>query len=135
MEAIHPDDLAETKLIFLKANASHLPFSVDYRVLRDRPALLYGIVLLGLGLVLTPLGAQKRGIQAWYEIGSFQLQPSEFAKLGVVLVLAAYCHEHKGHLDAWRLGAEVWGYGERGSLEPGSQIGHERCRGRAVSAA
>jgi rod shape determining protein RodA len=77
---------------------------VDYRVLRDRPALLYAIVLLGLGLVLTPLGAQKRGIQAWYEIGTFQLQPSEFAKLGVVLVLAAYCHEHKGELDAWRLG-------------------------------
>jgi rod shape determining protein RodA len=77
---------------------------VDYRVLRDRPALLYILVIVGLGGVLTPLGSQSRGIQAWYEVGSFQLQPSEFAKLGVVLVLAAYCHEHRGDLDAWRLG-------------------------------
>jgi rod shape determining protein RodA len=77
---------------------------VDYRVLRDRPALLYVGVVVALGLVLTPLGSQSRGIQAWYQVGSFQLQPSEFAKLGVVVVLAAYCHEHRGKLDAWRLG-------------------------------
>jgi rod shape determining protein RodA len=77
---------------------------VDYRVLRERPILLYGLVILGLGGVLTPLGSQARGIQAWYAVGSFQLQPSEFAKLGVVVALAAYCHQHKGELDAWHLG-------------------------------
>ena len=50
---------------------------------------IYGIVLLGLiGVEL--LGRVGGGSQRWLDIGIIQLQPSEFMKLAIVLVLARY---------------------------------------------
>lgn len=34
LEAVHPEDLANTREIFLDANERHIPFSIDYRVRR-----------------------------------------------------------------------------------------------------
>jgi rod shape determining protein RodA len=77
---------------------------IDYRKLRDHAHILYAVVCGGLLLVLTPLGSSTRGAQAWFELpGGFQLQPSELAKLGLILAVAGYCYEHRGDLDAWRL--------------------------------
>jgi rod shape determining protein RodA len=76
---------------------------IDYRVLRDiSPVLYFGTVVVLLG-VLSPLGTNSRGAQAWFQFGSFQLQPSEYAKLVFILCLAAYCAAHRGDLDARRL--------------------------------
>jgi len=62
---------------------------VDNRALRMATPVLYiGSVLL-LVMVLTPLGEVRKGANRWIAIGPFQLQPSEFAKLGVILALAA----------------------------------------------
>ena len=33
-------------------------------------------------LVVSPLGSTSKGAQAWFQLGRFQLQPSELAKLG-----------------------------------------------------
>ena len=50
---------------------------------------IYGVVLLGLiGVEL--LGRVGGGSQRWLDIGIIQLQPSEFMKLAIVLVLARY---------------------------------------------
>jgi rod shape determining protein RodA len=50
---------------------------------------IYGIVLLGLiGVEL--LGQVSGGSQRWLDIGIIRLQPSEFMKLAIVLVLARY---------------------------------------------
>ena len=50
---------------------------------------IYGVVLLGLiGVEL--LGQVGGGSQRWLDIGIIQLQPSEFMKLAIVLVLARY---------------------------------------------
>lgn len=50
---------------------------------------IYGIVLLGLiGVEL--LGRVGGGSQRWLDMGIIQLQPSEFMKLAIVLVLARY---------------------------------------------
>jgi rod shape determining protein RodA len=76
---------------------------IDYRVLRDlSPGLYFGSVLVLLA-VLSPLGTNSRGAQAWFQFGSFQLQPSEYAKLVFILCLAAYCAAHRGDLDVRRL--------------------------------
>ena len=52
-------------------------------------------------------GARRRragkGAQARFELGPFQLQPGELAKLFVILVLAGYCELHRGDLDVRRL--------------------------------
>ena len=41
-----------------------------------------------------------KGAQARFDIGPFQLQPGEFAKLFLILVLAGYCALHRDDLDA-----------------------------------
>jgi rod shape determining protein RodA len=53
---------------------------VDYRRLRDFAWLPYLGVVLVLGLVLSPLGTERRGTQAWFQLGPFQLQPAELAR-------------------------------------------------------
>ena len=72
---------------------------VDYRRLRSVVWPIYGLTLLALLLVLTPLGATRRQTQAWFEIGNYQVQPSEFAKLGLIVVLAHYGARYGGRLS------------------------------------
>ena len=74
--------------------------AVDYRKLRDFSVLAYGAVILALLLVLSPLGSNARGSQAWFELpGGFQLQPSELAKFGIIVAVAGYCNEHRGQMS------------------------------------
>ncbi|MEO3781711.1 rod shape-determining protein RodA [Actinocorallia sp. B10E7] len=63
--------------------------SFDYRLLRAYAPILYGLSLVGLIAVLTPLGETINGSHSWIVIGGgFQVQPSEFAKVGLVVLLA-----------------------------------------------
>jgi len=61
---------------------------IDSRALRSLAPLLYGLGLTALLLVLTPIGSVVKGAQRWVQLGPFQLQPSEFAKLALILGLA-----------------------------------------------
>ena len=42
-----------------------------------------------LALVLTLLGSATNGAQSWFELGAYQVQPSEYAKVGAIVTLAA----------------------------------------------
>jgi len=72
---------------------------VDYRVVRDFAPVLYAGMVGVLAAVLSPLGSNGRGAQAWFELGGFQLQPSELAKVGFIVCLAAYCAGHRGEME------------------------------------
>jgi rod shape determining protein RodA len=62
---------------------------LDYRLLRAYAPILYGLACLGLIAVLSPLGDTVNGSHSWIVLGGgFQLQPSEFAKVGLVVLLA-----------------------------------------------
>ncbi len=50
---------------------------------------VYGLVMFLLFMVLI-LGKEINGARSWFEFGSLSLQPSEFAKFGTALALAAY---------------------------------------------
>ncbi|MFZ0281007.1 MAG: rod shape-determining protein RodA, partial [Bacteroidales bacterium] len=50
---------------------------------------VYGLVMFLLLMVLI-LGKEINGARSWFEFGSLSLQPSEFAKFGTALALAAY---------------------------------------------
>ena len=76
---------------------------VDYRVYRDFAPMIYIGTCLLLVAVLSPLGSNSKGTQAWFQMGSFQLQPSEWAKVALVVCLAAYTSAHRGRLDGRRL--------------------------------
>jgi rod shape determining protein RodA len=72
---------------------------VDYRNIRDFVPFIYGGAVLLLLLVISPIGTSRRGTQAWFQIGGFQFQPSEVAKVALILALAAVCAAARGHLD------------------------------------
>jgi rod shape determining protein RodA len=78
---------------------------VDYHKLHDWAWLFYGATTALLVLVVSPLGSQSKGAQAWFALGPFQLQPAEFAKLSLIGVLAFLLSEFKGDFDLRRLGA------------------------------
>jgi len=76
-----------------------LAASVDYRHIREFTPILYIGAILALLLVLSPLGASRRGTQAWFQLGPYQLEPSELAKLVLILTVAAACAGYRGDLD------------------------------------
>lgn len=66
----------------------------DYRKLKNYSVLFYlAIVFLLIGLYLTP---SLSGVRRWYRIGSVTLQPSEYAKLALVIVLSAFLEREQG---------------------------------------
>jgi rod shape determining protein RodA len=75
---------------------------VDYRRLRDLWVLGY-LALIPLLAGVLVIGRSHKGAQAWFQVGPLQFQPSELAKIVLVVAVAGYCHQHRGDLDAWRL--------------------------------
>ena len=63
--------------------------AVDYRRWREFAPWFYGITTAMLVVVLF-VGRANNGAVAWFEVGGFQLQPSEFAKITLILMLAGY---------------------------------------------
>ena len=59
---------------------------------------IYAIVILLLIGVLI-IGKEIGGARSWYDIGSFSMQPSEFAKVGVLLALSKYLSHLNINLD------------------------------------
>ncbi|MCU0267758.1 MAG: rod shape-determining protein RodA [Acidimicrobiales bacterium] len=76
----------------------------DYRRLRDLALPAYIALSLLLLAVVSPLGTSSKGAQAWFAIGNFQLQPSEFAKIGLIVALAALLEHWHGDVDLRRVG-------------------------------
>ncbi len=76
----------------------------DYRRLRDYWPFIYGGSVLLLLLVLIPgVGESRSGTQGWFQIGPFQLQPSEMAKLGMIVGFAGLASQFRGDLDNTRV--------------------------------
>lgn len=64
---------------------------VNLEWLRNRTVLIFGLCILGLVLTLIPgIGVKVNGAQRWIGLGALRIQPSEFAKIGMVLLLAKY---------------------------------------------
>ncbi|MFI6350734.1 rod shape-determining protein RodA [Streptomyces sp. NPDC050560] len=62
---------------------------LGHRTLRTAVPILYGISVLLVLLVLTPLGVTVNGAHAWINIAAgFSLQPSEFVKITIILGMA-----------------------------------------------
>ncbi|MPZ72158.1 MAG: rod shape-determining protein RodA [Nitriliruptorales bacterium] len=66
----------------------------DYRLYRAWSPLLYGGTLVLLLVVLTA-GQVINGSKAWLVIGGFQFQPSELAKVALIVMLAALFNERR----------------------------------------
>jgi len=62
---------------------------------------IYAFFTLLLVLVLI-IGKEVNGAKAWFGVGSFGIQPSEFSKVGVSLLLAKYISGSSEQLRTWR---------------------------------
>lgn len=63
----------------------------DYRFLRRTPVVigLYASSLFLL-LLLFVIGQTVKGAQSWFEVGLFSFQPTDFAKIALIIILAKY---------------------------------------------
>ena len=77
--------------------------AIDYVKLRDWARLLYVLGVLSLVGVLSPAGSEHKGIKAWYDIGPFQIQPAEVAKVLVIVAVASYLGTSVSKLGAKHL--------------------------------
>jgi rod shape determining protein RodA len=60
-----------------------------YRWVRTYAPAVYGVAVLGLLLVLTPLGSTINGHHSWIMLGGgFAVQPAELAKLALIVMMA-----------------------------------------------
>src|SRR5580765_940747 len=73
--------------------------SLDYRTFADKSHFVY-IGMLALLVYVMFLGTVQMGARRWISLNGFNLQPSEFAKIGVALVLAKFFGENRG-TPAW----------------------------------
>lgn len=64
---------------------------IDWRFLRGSgvAALVYGLLLVPL-IILILFGTSTHGARGWFDLGPFALQPAEFVKIGLIIILAKY---------------------------------------------
>jgi rod shape determining protein RodA len=101
--------------------------TIDYRAFTDKSHLIY-IAMIAALLYVMFFGMVQMGARRWIPLKVFNLQPSEFAKVGVALVLAKFFGENRG--------APSWGdlaIGGALTLVPLALIAKEPDLGTAVT--
>lgn len=73
----------------------------DARLFEVLAWVVYALAIILLLAVLV-VGVERGGNKSWLNLGSFGLQPSEFAKLGTALVLARVIGRNSNDLRKWR---------------------------------
>ena len=87
---------------------------LDYRLLKKFAWPLFVVVVLVLGLVLVPhIGTSINGARRWFNFGVVSFQPSELAKIALIIMVAWYCDRYQRQMHTWT----------RGILWPGILIG------------
>jgi rod shape determining protein RodA len=97
--------LLERHLVFVAAGATVMALTMmaDYRRFRDWAPIVYGGTTVLLLLVISPLGSEINGQQAWFQFAGLQLQPAEFAKIAVIIALASIGAHFGNDIDIRRL--------------------------------
>ncbi len=84
--------------VFLGVALMVLVALFDYHLYQQWGYYIYGLVVCSLVGVFV-IGTHVYGSQRWYHFGPLQLQPSEFAPIGVIIAVATYCSRRKGVLE------------------------------------
>lgn len=75
--------------LLLGFGAMFLCFLLDYRHLQDNALAIYIVLMILLAAVMV-LGRASMGATRWLSLGPVKLQPSEFMKIGIAVMMAAY---------------------------------------------
>ncbi len=79
----------------------YLVSQVDYRRWQSAAWVGYGISLL-LSTAVLFIGDEYNGSKRWLSLGPLSFQPSEFAKLAVVVLLASIVSKNAVHMKSWK---------------------------------
>ncbi len=72
---------------------------IDYRLYEKYSNKILLLCLILLILVAIPgIGTVRNGSRSWFGIGSFGIQPSEFAKLGLIIFISKYMSKNEKNL-------------------------------------
>jgi len=96
----------ERQVIFAFVGLAAMIFfmRIDYNHLRTWSVPMLLIALAGLLLVLSPMGVERNGAQRWIELGPAAVQPSEFAKLAVIVYISAWLASRGDQIQDFSLG-------------------------------
>jgi rod shape determining protein RodA len=86
--------------------------AIDYRYWMALYRPMYGLIIIFL-ITLTGFGQTAFGAQRWFQVGVLFLQPTEFAKIVAILILARYFDhtENRPRDLRWLIGAVLWAAG------------------------
>jgi len=75
---------------------------IDYHRILDWAPWAYGIGIVALAAVLSPIGHKALGGRRWIKLGPLLVQPSEYVKLVLVLIVARYFANLGGRSLSWK---------------------------------
>ena len=79
---------------------------MDIEFLKKKANLILGVCLILLILVLIPgIGSVRNGSRSWFGIGGLGIQPSEFAKIGLIIYTAKYLSRNQKNMKDIKKGA------------------------------
>lgn len=78
---------------------------IDYKLYYENANKIIFICIISLILVLIPgIGSIRNGSRSWFGIGPLGIQPSEFAKLGLIIFTSKYLTNNKNELKSYKKG-------------------------------
>ena len=78
---------------------------IDYRFWKKFYKIAYWVSIILLLMVLIPgIGVSSGGASRWIKILGIQFQPSELAKIGLIIFYASYLTDHKDELKGFYTG-------------------------------
>jgi rod shape determining protein RodA len=105
-EDLDPATFLKRQLLFIGIGIALLVGAsvFDYRYLGTFAPIIYVVAIIGLIVVLTPLGDVVQGARRWISLGAFQIQPSELAKIATIIGLGAFIASRKGEMNILHVG-------------------------------
>ncbi len=83
---------------------------IDYRWLRKFAWPLFGLAVFFLVIVLVPhIGMKINGARRWLGYGNARMQPSELAKLALIVAIAWYGEHFQRQMPTWKKGIVIPG--------------------------
>lgn len=111
-EVLQPLTLRQVYFALLGVTLIFLVASVDYRYWLSLYIPIYAVIIAFL-LLLTGVGQETFGATRWFQVGILSLQPTEFAKIIAIVILARYfdISQYKPRDLKWVIGAILWASG------------------------